>query len=72
MIVVDLAPFGRFRLAAILHEGTARMEFTAQRRVDRARNFAFQLDRRFLRIRVEVGNSGEQRLGARPETGSGP
>ncbi len=72
VIVVDLAPFGRFHLAAILREGTARMEFTARRRVDRARNFAFKHDRGFFRIRVEVGNSREQRLGARPETGSGP
>ncbi len=72
MIVVDLAPFGRFRLAAILCEGTARVELTARWWVYRARNFAFKLDRRFFRIRVEVGNSREQRLGARPETGSGP
>ncbi len=72
MIIVDLAPFGRFRLAAILHEGAARMEFAARRRADGARNFAFKLDRGFFRIRVEVGNSREQRLGARPETGSGP
>ncbi len=72
MIVVDFAPFGRFRLAAILCVRTARMELAARRRVDRARNFAFKLDRRFFRIRVEVGNSREQRLGARPEMGSGP
>jgi predicted ATP-grasp superfamily ATP-dependent carboligase len=72
VIVVDLAPFGRFHLAAILREGTARMEFTARRRVDWARNFAFKLDRRFFRIRIEVRNGRQQRLGARPETGSGP
>ncbi len=72
MIVVDLAPFGLLRLAAILREGTARVEFTARRRVNRARNFAFQLNRGFLRIRVEMRNGGEQRLGARPEAGSGP
>ncbi len=72
MIVVDFTPFGRFLLAAILREGTARMKLAARRRVDRARYFAFKLDRRFFRIRVEVGNSREQRLGARPETGSGP
>ncbi len=72
MIAVDLAPFGRFRLAAILCVRTSGVELTARRRVDRARNFAFKLDRRFFRIRVEVGNSREQRLGARPETGSGP
>ncbi len=72
VIVVDLAPFGRFRLASILCERTARMEFTARRRVDWARNFAFKLDSGFFRILVEVGNSREQRLGARPETGSGP
>ncbi len=72
VIVVDLAPFGRFHLATILREGTARMEFTARRRVDWARNFAFKLDCGFFRIRVEVGNSRKQRLGARPETGSGP
>ena len=72
MIVVDLAPFGRFHLAAILGVRTSRMELAARRRVDRARNFAFSFDRGFFRIRVEVGNSREQRLGARPETGSGP
>ena len=72
VFVVNLAPFGRFRLAAILGVRTARVELTARRRVDRARNFAFKLDRGFFRIRVEVGNSREQRLGARPETGSGP
>ncbi len=63
VIVVDLAPFGRFRLAAILREGAARMEFTARRRVYRARNFAFELGRRLFGVRVEVGNSREQRLG---------
>ncbi len=63
VIVVELAPFGRFRLAAILREGTARVELTARRRVYRARNFALKLGRRFFRIRVEVGNSREQRLG---------
>ncbi len=72
MIVVELAPFGRFHLAAFLREGTARMELTARRWVDRAGNFALKLDRGFFRIRVEVGNGREQRLGARPETGSGP
>ncbi len=72
MIVVDLAPFGRFRLAAILCVRASGVELTARWWVDRARNFAFKLYRRFFRIRVEVGNSREQRLGARPETGSGP
>ena len=72
VIVVDLAPFGRFHLAAILRERTARMELAARRRVDRARNFDLKLDRRFFRIRIEVGNGRQQRLGARPETGSGP
>ncbi len=64
VIVVDFAPFGRLRLAAILHESTASVELAARRRVDRARNFAFELDRRLLGIRVEVGNGREQRLGA--------
>ena len=72
MIVVEFTPFRRFLLAAVPRVGTARMEFSARRRVDRARNFAFQLNRGFLRIRVEMGNGGEQRLGARPEAGSGP
>ncbi len=72
VIVVDLAPFGRFRLAAILREGTARVELTARRREYRARNFAFKLDCRFFRIRVKGWDRREQRLGARPETGSGP
>ena len=63
VIVVDLAPFGLLRRAAILREGTARVELAARRRVYRARNFALQLGRRFFRIRVEVGNSREQRLG---------
>ncbi len=72
MIVVEFTPFRRFLLAAILREGTARVEFTARRRVDRARNFDLKLDRRIFRIRIEVGNGRQQRLGARPETGSGP
>ncbi len=63
VIVVDLAPFGLLRLATILREGAARMEFTARRRVYRARNFAFELGRRLFGVRVEVGNSREQRLG---------
>ena len=33
VIVVDLAPFGLLRLATILREGAARMEFSARRRV---------------------------------------
>ena len=49
----------------ILRVGTARVELTARRRVDRARNFALELDRRFLSIRVEVGNSREQCFGIR-------
>ena len=72
VLVVDFAPFGRFRLAAVLCEGTARMELTARWRAYRARDFSLELDRRFFGVRVEVGNSREQRLGARPETGSGP
>ena len=65
VIVVDLAPFGLLRRAAILREGTARVELAARRRVYRARNFAFKLDRRLLRIGIQRGNSREQRLGIR-------
>ncbi len=70
VFVVDFPPFGRFRRAASLRESTSGVKLAARRRIDRARNLAFELDRGFSRIRVEEGNGPEQRLGARPETGS--
>ena len=39
------------------------MELAARRRVQRAGNFTFELDSGFFRVRVEVGNGRQQRLG---------
>src|ERR1700716_2405117 len=51
------------RAAALHHVGAARVEATARRRIERARNLAAQDDLLPARTRVERQRRGEQRLG---------
>src|SRR5215469_18343990 len=67
MAGLHFAELGLLDAAAWLDIGTARVEAAARRRMDRARNIAFEDDPLALRFRVGPRHGGKQRFRIRME-----